>query len=399
MAGPARRVPVHRSGVAAVQQSGAAVSGPRWILHLPTTLTSSEAAVDLAVASRQSLGHVSVLDLGEVTLSEEDRQLLRMRVWCGLPLSDDAGGAPSETATPANVPYLPAAGAGWHHLEHDRQNRVLRPPVSGTTGPGPLGPQISLFDHALRLHQQAPDSVLPRYGEPYPDDKLHRRRSRPRAPEDRRLEGADVAAILDAHFARADAPPSELAGAFHDVYVPIHHNEHVAAAALRADEQRVQETGRWLVRHSTDQCSATVGLALLAADWTEEDIPLIQTIGLLSNGFGALAAHALGRRHTRGERALLWLAERVTGWGRVYVVEELCPVWPFKSRSWLLRHACDGDFLNGYFAGKVATAAHLDEAITSADADDELVDHTGRPDGSCSSADLWQFLSTSGQKT
>jgi hypothetical protein len=84
-------VPVHRSGVAAVQQSGAAVSEPRWILHLPTTLTSWEAAVDLAVALRQSLGHVSVLDLGEVTLSEEDRQLLRMRVWCGLPLPDDGG--------------------------------------------------------------------------------------------------------------------------------------------------------------------------------------------------------------------------------------------------------------------------------------------------------------------
>jgi hypothetical protein len=67
------------------------MSEPRWILHLPTTLTSSEAAVDLAVALQQSLGHVSVLDLGEVTLSEEDRQLLRMRVWCGLPLPDGAG--------------------------------------------------------------------------------------------------------------------------------------------------------------------------------------------------------------------------------------------------------------------------------------------------------------------
>ncbi len=44
----------------------------------------------------------------------------------------------------------------------------------------------------------------------------------------------------------------------------------------------------------------------------------------------------------------------------------------------LLRHACDGDYLNGYFAGKVATTAHLHEAITSANPDDELIDHTGR---------------------
>ncbi|GGL07705.1 hypothetical protein GCM10014719_07240 [Planomonospora parontospora subsp. antibiotica] len=187
----------------------------------------------------------------------------------------------------------------------------------------------------------------------------------------------DIAAILDAHFAKADAPPGELADAFHGLYVPIHHNEHIAAAALRADKHRVQRTGRWLVRHSRDRCSATVGLALLAVGWAEEDTPLIQTIGLLSNHFGPLTADALRRRHN-GEQALLWLAERVTGWGRVYIVEALCQMGAFQARSWLLRHACDGDYLNGYFAGKVATAAHLQEAITRPDVDDDLVDHTGR---------------------
>ncbi|MGV9377520.1 hypothetical protein ACWDRB_16975 [Nonomuraea sp. NPDC003707] len=247
--------------------------------------------------------------------------------------------------------------------------------MSAATEPGSLGPQISLFDYAVHLHLQDPDSPLPRDGEPYPDDELHRRRSRPRPPEDRRLEGADVARILDAHFAKPKAPPSALADAFHDVYVPIHHNEHIAAAALRADRHRVQRTGQWLVQHSTDRCSATVGLALLAADWAEEDIPLIQTIGLLSNRFGPLAAHALRRRG--GSEVLQWLAERVTGWGRVYVIEELCLADGRASRSWLLRHACDGDYLNGYFAGKVATSAHLHEAITRAEADDDLVDHTG----------------------
>jgi hypothetical protein len=104
---------------------------------------------------------------------------------------------------------------------------------------------------------------------------------------------------------------------------------------------------------------------------------LIQTIGLLSDTFGPLAAKAL-RRRADGERALRWLAQRVTGWGSVYVIEELCGYGSPAVRGWLLRHACDGDFLNGYFAGKVATAGHLHEAITSAGIDDELVDHTGR---------------------
>ncbi|QLQ35339.1 hypothetical protein [Micromonospora robiginosa] len=250
--------------------------------------------------------------------------------------------------------------------------------MSETTAPGSAGPHTTLFAHALRLHRQHPDSPVPRDGEPYPDDDRHdRRRWRPPTHEDRRLDGADVAAVLDRHFSRPDASPRDLAEAFHDLDVPIHRNEHITAAALRADRQRVRLTGRWLVRHSTDRCAATVGLALLAADWTSEDIPLIQTIGLLSNRFGPLAAEALGRRRDGGE-ALLWLAQRVAGWGRVYVIEALCRSSTRSSRSWLLRHACDGDFLNGYFAGEVATAAHLHEAIVGGEVDDELVDHTGR---------------------
>lgn len=239
-----------------------------------------------------------------------------------------------------------------------------------------LGTRNSLFEHALRLHCQHPNVPLPHDGEPYPDDDEHQRQP-PGWTDDRRLEGADVAAILDAHFAAGGAPPSDLADAFHDVHVPIHRNEHISAAALRADRQRVHRTGRWLVRQSTDRCAATVGLALLATDWSEDDIPLIQTIGLLSRRFGPLAADAL-RRRRGGEQALLWLAQRVAGWGRVYLVEALCEMGGHASRVWLLRHACDGDYLNGYFAGTVATAAHLHAAITATHVDDELIDHTGR---------------------
>lgn len=90
-----------------------------------------------------------------------------------------------------------------------------------------------------------------------------------------------------------------------------------------------------------------------------------------------MAAEALQRRRG-GAEALPWLAERVAGWGQVYVVEALCRRGATTSRTWLLRDACDGDHLNGYCAGDVATTAHLHEAITSTDADDELIDHTGR---------------------
>ncbi|MCO6009997.1 hypothetical protein NE236_34005 [Actinoallomurus purpureus] len=115
----------------------------------------------------------------------------------------------------------------------------------------------------------------------------------------------------------------------------------------------------------------------MTADWADDDIELIRIIGLLSGNFAPLAADALKRR-LGGTSALLWLAQRVAGWGRVYLVEALCAAGSSGARSWLLRQACDGDYLNGYFAGKIATAAHLHEAIIAPDADDELIDHTGR---------------------
>ncbi|MFI8768111.1 hypothetical protein ACIGN6_24810 [Streptomyces sp. NPDC053792] len=249
--------------------------------------------------------------------------------------------------------------------------------MSETAGMQLPGSQTTLFEHALQLHQQAPGEPLPRDGEPYPDDALHRRWPQPKAPKDRRLAGKDAALVLDAHFARTSALPSELVGAFRDIYVPIHPNEHIASAAERANRRRVRETGRWLVRHGTDRCSVTVGLALVAAVGTVDDIPLIQTIGLLSDHFGPLAAHAL-ERLPRGTDALLWLADRVTGWGRVYVVEALCRLDDPVARPWLLRRACDGDFLNAYFVGSVAQTAGLHEALAEPIVDDEITDHTGR---------------------
>ncbi|MFE9693632.1 hypothetical protein [Micromonospora sp. NPDC005806] len=60
----------------------ATVTAPRWIIHLPTMLNSLDTAAALAVALRDSLGHVTAVDFGETTLSEEDAQHLRHRVWC-----------------------------------------------------------------------------------------------------------------------------------------------------------------------------------------------------------------------------------------------------------------------------------------------------------------------------
>jgi hypothetical protein len=234
----------------------------------------------------------------------------------------------------------------------------------------------SLYEHALALHREFPGEPLPRDGYPFPDEDFYRATTQRirRRNRDQRKIGVDVASALDEHFS-TDASPARLARTLADLHVPIHHNDHIAAAALRAERSQARRTGRWLVRHSDNRRAAAVGLALLAADYDERDIPLIQTIGLLSNHFGPLAADALARRQG-GTEALTWLGDRVSGWGRVYVVEKLCESGG--AREWLLRRACDGDFLNAYFAAQVATASHLLLAISADDADEEIVDHTGR---------------------
>lgn len=233
----------------------------------------------------------------------------------------------------------------------------------------------SLFAHAMALHRRHPDSPLPRDGYPFPDDAAHRTSGRALS-RDWRRRGVDVAAVLDRTFATDPVELSSLLVAFHGLYVPINHNEHIAAAALRHEPEIVSRAGRHLVRHSPDRCGVKVGLALLASSSDDRDVPLLQTIALLSNAFSPLACETLLRRRSGGA-ALEWLGPRVDGWGRVYVVEALCKRMTPSARHWLLRHGCTDDFLAGYYAGKIAVHADLHTAITTEN-DSDLIDHTTR---------------------
>ncbi|MFL1897999.1 hypothetical protein ACJWDR_02775 [Streptomyces tauricus] len=189
----------------------------------------------------------------------------------------------------------------------------------------------------------------------------------------------DAAAVLDGFFADPGTSPRELAARLDGVHVPVRGDKHVTAAVLRAPAARARESGRWLVRHGYNADAVALGLALLAEVATVDDIPRIQTVSLFSNDFGPLAVRALERLPDSVD-ALIWLAERVTSWGRLHAVEALCRHVddPPAIRQWLLRRAADGDFLNSYFAHLVARAAGLPEAIAEPGADAELVDHTGR---------------------
>ncbi|MBO4209119.1 hypothetical protein [Micromonospora echinofusca] len=83
------------------------MSGARWIIHLPTTTIDRSVAVALATTLRAELDHVEVIDFGETTVSEEDRQFLRTRVWCDTRLPGGAGRCALADGHPGDCTALP----------------------------------------------------------------------------------------------------------------------------------------------------------------------------------------------------------------------------------------------------------------------------------------------------
>ncbi|MBW4705286.1 MULTISPECIES: hypothetical protein [Micromonospora] len=58
----------------------------RWVAHLPFTAADLPAAHRFAAALARSVTFLSQVDAGEATVSAEDEQGVRHRVFCDLPL-------------------------------------------------------------------------------------------------------------------------------------------------------------------------------------------------------------------------------------------------------------------------------------------------------------------------
>ncbi|MEV0465129.1 hypothetical protein AB0I30_29640 [Nocardia tengchongensis] len=195
----------------------------------------------------------------------------------------------SDSAQPIQLrrPTTPATIGG-----HDRKNRVLHRAVSASTGPTGPSPDTTLHDHAAALARQHPGVPLPNEGMPYPN--------------------SDEYAVSDESSARIEALTTQLIDDFFgtpmetreiawlsrkaiEYGVRIHRTPAISAAIGRADPAQVRAVGRHLVRTSTAESPTVLGMAMLAEVGTGEDVSLIQTLGLLSNTFGPLAADALAR--------------------------------------------------------------------------------------------------------
>lgn len=78
--------PPPRTGVESA--TGAGGEAPRFVVHLPVVTADLAGAVNLARALVRSLAFMPEIDGGETTVSEEDNQGVRHRVFCDRLLPD-----------------------------------------------------------------------------------------------------------------------------------------------------------------------------------------------------------------------------------------------------------------------------------------------------------------------
>ncbi|XRQ08973.1 hypothetical protein ACN3XK_72920 [Actinomadura welshii] len=252
------------------------------------------------------------------------------------------------------------------------------------SGPGqwefgdPIGDGLPYYDHALRLRRMHGSGPLPDGGGPLPDEE--------QAPRRRTLDRADIAELVQMLDRAADPwPPdrellSVLDGRLRRLDVSDSRDE-LAAGIRRLDHvpaSRLRLLGRWLAGTGTHFGTVGLGLILLGVAGHDDDRDLILALGSLG-GPCRCAADALAASQSRPHEALLEMARQTSDWARVDAIRLLRGArLERRDKDWLIRHSCDGGFLDVYFADVVAESGDLAGTLGPDTVDDDLLSGAGR---------------------
>ncbi|GAA2533828.1 hypothetical protein GCM10010398_19080 [Streptomyces fimbriatus] len=140
---------------------------------------------------------------------------------------------------------------------------------------------------------------------------------------------------------------------------------------------RVRRLGRWFATHGEHPNAVRFGILLLGMAGTDDDSDVLKTLGALW-AFSSEAREALARSRTDPCRALFELARQAEGWARVDAVRRLEGASDPEIREWLIREACTGDVLDGYFALTAARVGDLAGVLARGTLDEETLDGAGR---------------------
>ncbi|MEU0394886.1 hypothetical protein ABZ208_19325 [Streptomyces sp. NPDC006208] len=220
-----------------------------------------------------------------------------------------------------------------------------------------LAPRTSLYDHALRLHRQAPDEPLPDGGRPLPDQSAQPGRSGSVTERSAGLQdaltclgGGDIertAQELHTRVLGLDLSAREVSRSLEAVPLP--------------DGEWCRSLGRHLVRHAVDRRTVWVGLALLGRHGLPRDAELIRTVGLLACCTGPAADALVAVDCATGD--LSWLAERSHPRRRRKLIEALCTRGDPASRRWLLAEPLDRRTTPASQARSIAESTRLAEVL------------------------------------
>jgi hypothetical protein len=268
---------------------------------------------------------------------------------------------------------LRSCGCGWHHPWHDEQNRVPLPLVSAADERKALDPEVSLYDHAVRLLRQTPDGPLPDGGRPHPDEP-----NQP-APSPSRRAGsktrqARLLSFLEAFFANPAGSLTVLQTRLCELAPSERTVCQVLDSLPKLDPRRAQDTGLALLRTARDRRAVWLGLGLLARTSEPVDTEPIRTLALL-DCCSALAIKALAA--VPGTAAdLIWLTERVpTAQRRAVETALQSRADEPQAREWLLVTPMD---LAPSQAREVAEAVHLAEALERRPDDQRIIEQAAR---------------------
>lgn len=142
------------------------------------------------------------------------------------------------------------------------------------------------------------------------------------------------------------------------------------AGSSRATMTRV---ARWLLTRATHREPVKLGLVLLGVSAPETDLPLARTFARHGE-FTSWAADCTWNLLDDAVPVWMEMCEGQSGWGRVELVQRICSEGGERGDvvRWLLRHGCDGDFLDTYIAYDCAVIGRLAEALDGDELDPEL---------------------------
>ncbi|GKX60499.1 hypothetical protein SOASR031_28140 [Leminorella grimontii] len=138
--------------------------------------------------------------------------------------------------------------------------------------------------------------------------------------------------------------------------------------------ERLNELTVWLATESPDRNAVKCAIALLGFFPSEKTQSLVSTLGLHEE-FTLFSAVALCNilAPEFQEEALVGLAKRVVGWGRIQLIERLPDEVTKPTQDWLLREGYSNSVMVEYTAYECATKGKLLFALTAESPDSDLL--------------------------